>query len=69
MLPLVQLALETGMRRSELLALDWKDVFLDEAYARLHDSKNGDARDVPLSSQARCVLGSMPGNRVGPFFP
>ncbi len=49
---LVVLALETAMRRSELLALRWDDVFSEDAYVRLHDSKNGEPRDVPLSCHA-----------------
>lgn len=69
MLPLVRLALETALRRSELLALTWADVYLDEAYLRLHDSKNGDAREVPLSSVARNVLASLPSERTGAVFP
>lgn len=49
--PLVSLALETAMRRSELLALRWADIDFNERFARLHDTKNGDSRDVPLSSR------------------
>ncbi len=52
MRPIVVLAVETAMRRSEILSLRWSDVFLEERYVRLHDTKNGDARDVPLSSRA-----------------
>lgn len=54
--PMVILALETGMRRGELLALHWPDVALDERFARLHDSKNGEARDIPLSTRAVACL-------------
>lgn len=56
MVPLVLLALETAMRRSELLALTWDQVYLDECYARLLETKNGTSRDVPLSSTARKIL-------------
>ncbi|MGA3703375.1 tyrosine-type recombinase/integrase [Ralstonia pseudosolanacearum] len=40
------------MRRSEFLALRWQDVELQDRFVRLHDTKNGDARDVPLSTRA-----------------
>ncbi|MDD5328711.1 MAG: tyrosine-type recombinase/integrase [Sulfuricella sp.] len=50
--PLVILALETAMRRGELLSLNWSDVFLADCFVRLHDTKNGDPRDVPLSKRA-----------------
>ncbi|HEX5394346.1 MAG TPA: site-specific integrase [Rhodocyclaceae bacterium] len=67
--PLVVLALETAMRRSELLALRWQDVFLPDCYVRLHDSKNGDSRDVPLSSRAHSVLEGLPRHISGRVFP
>lgn len=49
---LVELAIETAMRLGELCSLDWKDVYLDECYVQLHDTKNGTARKVPLSKTA-----------------
>jgi integrase len=67
--PLVILALETAMRRSELLALRWQDVFLPDRYVRLHDSKNGDSRDVPLSTRAHSILEGLPRHISGRVFP
>lgn len=54
--PLVRLALETAMRRGELLALRWENVDLERRTAYLPDTKNGDARTVPLSSRAVGIL-------------
>lgn len=54
--PVVILAIETAMRRGEILALRWSDVYLSDSYVRLHDSKNGEARDVPLSTRAVQIL-------------
>lgn len=54
--PLVETAIETGMRRSELLKLRWEHINLDACVAHLPDTKNSDYRDVPLSSRAVCVL-------------
>jgi len=54
--PAVILALETAMRRSELLSLNWDDINFNDATARLHDTKNGEPRDVPLSTRALDVL-------------
>lgn len=59
-LPFVVLALETGMRRSEILALKWPDVSLEDCVACLHDSKNGEAREIPLSSRAVACLQTVP---------
>lgn len=50
--PLIVLALETGMRRGELLTLEWKHVDLERRVAHLPLTKNGDTRDVPLSRHA-----------------
>ncbi|WP_018276003.1 site-specific integrase [Teredinibacter turnerae] len=46
------LAIETAMRQGELWQLKWEDVYLEKRYLRLHDTKNGTRRDVPLSSEA-----------------
>lgn len=70
--PLVILALETGMRRSELLALRWSDVAIQGRFVRLQDSKNGESRDVPLSMRAvetLTNLGKDPGGHVFPVSP
>jgi len=58
--PLVRLALETAMRRGELLALQWENVDLKRCAAFLPDTKNGDSRDVPLSSRAVAILKNLP---------
>nr|WP_282100009.1 site-specific integrase [Thauera aromatica] len=57
---LVQLALETGMRQSEILGIEWDDVDLKRKFVRLPDTKSGDPRDVPLSPVALDVLQAMP---------
>lgn len=63
MRPLVLLALETAMRRGELLALTWPNVDLRRRVAHLPDTKNGEARDVPLSSRAVAVLEDLKAKR------
>ncbi len=69
MRPLVILALETAMRRSELLTLCWSDVFLSDRFVRLHDTKNGEPRDVPLSTRAHSMLDALPRHISGKVFP
>ncbi len=51
--PLVCFAIETAMRRGELLSLEWKDVHLDQGWVHLEETKNGSPRDVPLSIRAK----------------
>lgn len=67
--PVMKLALETAMRRGELLSLDWKHVDLKRQTAHLPDTKNGDARTVPLSTRAVAVLKALPKPHKGPVFP
>lgn len=50
------ISLRTAMRRGEILALREADVDLARRVARLHVTKNGDARDVPLSARAARLL-------------
>ena len=57
LLPVVQLAIETGMRRGELLQLEWSRVDLERRVIRLIDTKNGDGRSVPGVSDILCKRG------------
>jgi integrase len=68
MLPLVVIALETAMRRSELLALRWVDINLERRTATLHMTKNGESRVVPLSNCAAETLATLP-RPTGAVFP
>lgn len=57
--PTVVLALETAMRKGELVALDWRYINLNKRTAYLPDTKNNEARTVALSSKAIAALQSM----------
>lgn len=67
--PLVILAIETGMRRSELLRLKWNDISISRGVVSLSDTKNGDSRSVPLSVRARETLQGLPVSIDGRVFP
>ena len=69
MKPLVMFALETGMRRGELLQLRWTDINLQNRTATLWETKNGDRRVVPLSSKAIDTLQKAPRSLCGHVFP
>jgi integrase len=69
MRPLVEFALETGMRRGEMLALTWANVDLMNRTAFLPLTKNGESRTVPLSSKAILILESLPRSITGEVFP
>jgi integrase len=57
---IVQFAIETAMRRSEICGLQWENVNLSGRVALLPDTKNGTVRRVPLSSSALEVLRALP---------
>lgn len=71
LLPLVQLAVATGARKSELLGLLWSDVSLERRTVRFTDTKNGESRTVPLAAPAVAVLRAWGGDgpKRGPVFP
>ncbi|KYQ82494.1 integrase [Acinetobacter sp. NRRL B-65365] len=46
------IALETGMRLSEICNLKWERIHLQKNYLVLDATKNGRAREVPLSNKA-----------------
>ena len=52
-------ALETGMRIGEISDMDWNNIYIKERYLKILMSKNGDSRDVPLSSRAIELLEMM----------
>ncbi len=52
----IQFAVETGMRRGEILSLEWRFVDLHRRTAHLPRTKNGHARTVPLTNGAIAVL-------------
>lgn len=56
----VVLAIETGMRRSEVFGLTWGNVDLSNQIIRLGNTKNGDARTVPLTVAAEAALRTHP---------
>lgn len=53
MLPaIIKLAVETAMRRTEIVGLRWEHIDLNLRVAHLPSTKNGSSRDMPLSSSA-----------------
>jgi integrase len=53
---LVELAVETAMRRGELLKARWLDVNFEKRTMHIPVTKNGHARTIPLSGEALVLL-------------
>jgi len=53
---ILMLAVETGMRRSEICEMHRERVDLVHGVVHLPDTKNGTSRDVPLTPWAKAVL-------------
>ncbi|RIX44607.1 MAG: site-specific integrase [Rhodocyclales bacterium GT-UBC] len=67
--PMVILAIESAMRRGELLALEWRHLDLTRRTAFLPTTKNGHSRHVPLSSRAIRTIQELPHSIDGRVFP
>lgn len=62
--PLILLAIDTCMRRGELVGLLWENVNLERRTVFLPETKNGESRTVPLTTKACAILATLP--RLGP---
>lgn len=59
---IVEVAVETGMRRGELLALEWPDIDFTRREIAVRDSKTRTPRRVPMSSRCEAVLRAQSGH-------
>lgn len=59
-------AIETAMRAGEIIGLTWDNIDLQRQVAHLPMTKNGTARNVPLSRAAVALLEDLP--RADPVF-
>jgi integrase len=57
--PIVITALNTGMRKGEILNLKWDDVDLKNGFIFVRETKNGDRRDIPINQKLRSALESL----------
>ncbi len=58
--PIVITALNTGMRRGEILSLKWAQVDLRHGYISLNDTKSGEGREIPMNNTLMCLFEEMP---------
>ncbi len=53
---IVVLALNTGMRKGEILNLKWHDIDIKRGIIYILDSKNGEKREIPINEQVKTAL-------------
>jgi integrase len=58
--PMVIVALNTGMRRGEILGLKWRDLDINKSAIYLRNTKNGEPREVPINEQVKTALIAVP---------
>lgn len=65
---LIKLALETGMRRGELLNIHWQDINWTAKTLKIPTTKNGEPREIPLTSRAINALLMVSKQDIGALF-
>jgi len=55
----ILVAINTGMRSGEILALKWEDIDFQNDYIIVRQSKSGRSRKVPLNEFSKQALGSL----------
>jgi integrase len=63
--PVVEIAINTGLRKSELLNLKWEQIDFNTNTASIVDTKNQEDRQIPLNETARKILEGM--ERKSPY--
>ncbi len=58
--PAIYFAIETALRRGELLALRWCDIDSTHRTAHIPHTKTGYARTIPLTDRALAILKALP---------
>jgi len=56
----ITIAIETAMRRGEIVAMQWEHINWDNRTLHIPDTKNGYPRTIPLTPRAIAVLRELP---------
>ncbi len=62
-MPELDVALHTGMRKSEQFSLEWNQISLSRKRIRLEKTKNGSDRDIPLNKTCQRVFEALHATR------
>lgn len=64
---IVLIALNTGLRKTELLTLRWKDLDFKNRMLRIERTKNGERRDIPMTQVVHNILRAIPRRVDAPY--
>jgi len=67
--PCVRLAIETAMRRSEILKMAWSDMDCEKRTLHISETKTGYPRTIPLTEEAVQLLKCLPRYMDGKVIP
>ena len=65
--PIAILALNTGMRKGEILCRKWHDIDFNRDIINLYNTKNGETRRIPLNAIAKSTLIAVPKHHDSPY--
>jgi len=58
--PIVIMALNTGLRKGNILNLKWSNIDLKNGFILLDDTKNGERLELPMNNTVKDLLRSLP---------
>lgn len=64
-LNIIEFAIETAMRRGEIVKIEWKDIDFKKKTLHIDETKTDTPRTIPLSKKAMAILKSEPRNING----
>lgn len=65
--PIIMAALNTGMKRGEIMRLKWADVDLSKGIIYVREAKNNSSREIPINETLKDVLESLPRRLHNPY--
>ena len=66
---MMKLALFTGMRRGEILKLEWRDIDFERGFISIRDPKGGPDQKIPLNDASRQMLNLIAKTKSPYVFP